>query len=172
MAIFVGIMLGILLMGLFLHPGWMRSIVKPALMVLAPQKLAVQLQAHGSEFYGQLQKLFNPSEKVALPFLVSLLAWEVVIIRAYFCTLSLGVPLSFTSLALLLPIVIVIEFLPISILGFGLREGSMIMLFSDQATTSSLVSLSFLFLLTGPLTAALLGVPSAVRLGTALPKKP
>lgn len=170
-AILLGILLGVLMMALFLHPGWMRSIVKPALMSLAPKKLATRLSTHGGEFYAKLQELFNPSERVALPFLLSILAWAIVIIRAYFCVLSLAVPIPFGPLALLLPVVVVIEFIPISVLGFGLREWALIILFSEYASNSSLVSLGLLFLLTGPITAALLGVPAAVRLSSALPKK-
>lgn len=170
--ILLGILLGVLLMALFLHPGWMRSIVKPLLMALAPKKLAVQLEAHGSEFYQQLQNLFNPSKRVALPFLLSILAWESAVVRAYLCSLCLGMTLTLASLALLFPVVIVIEFIPISILGFGLREWGLIFFFSDQAPPSSLVSLSLLLVLTSPITPALLGIPAAVRLGgTALPKK-
>jgi glycosyltransferase 2 family protein len=164
-AILLGILLGVLLMALFLHPGWMRSIVKPVLMALAPKKLATQLQAHGAEFYQQLQNLFNPSERVAVPFILSILAWESCVVRAYFCSLSLSMTLTLTSLALLLPVVIVIEFIPISILGFGLREWALIFFFSDQAPKSSLISLSFLLVLTSPIAPALMGIPAAMRLG-------
>lgn len=170
-AILSGILLGVLLMGLFLHPGWMRSIVKPVLMSLAPKKLAAQLSTHGGAFYQKLQDLFNPASRVALPFLLSILAWAVVILRGYFCVLSLGLPIPFGPLALLLPVVVVIEFIPISVLGFGLREWALILFFSEYASNSSLVSLGLLFLLTGPIVAALLGVPAAMRLGDTLPKK-
>jgi uncharacterized protein (TIRG00374 family) len=171
-AILLGILLGVLLMGLFLHPGWMRSIIKPLLMSLAPKKLAAKLSTHGGEFYQKLQSLFNPAQKVVLPFLLSIGAWAIVILRAYFCVLSLAVPIPFGPLALLLPVVIVIEFIPISVLGFGLREWGMGIFFSEYAAQSSLNSLGLLFLLTGPIMAALLGVPAALRLGDTIPKKP
>jgi uncharacterized protein (TIRG00374 family) len=172
MAILLSILVGILLVSLFLHPGWMRTIFKPVLMALAPKKLAVQLQTHGTEFYHQLQNLFNPSGRVVIPFLLSLVAWESAVVRAYFCSMSLGMSLTLTSLAMLLPVVIVIEFIPISILGFGLREWSLIFFFAEQAPKSSLISFSLLLVLTSPITPALLGIPAAVRLsGTAFPKK-
>ena len=171
LTILLGIFLGALLMGLFLHPGWMRSIVKPVLMSLAPKKLASRLSTHGGEFYQKLQELFNPAGRVALPFLISILAWAVVIVRAYLCVLALNLPIPFGPLTLLLPVVIVIEFIPISVLGFGLREWGMGLFFSEYVLQSSLNSLGLLFLLTGPITAALLGVPAAMRLSSALPKK-
>jgi len=171
-SILAGILLGVLLMGLFLHPAWMRSIVKPVVMSLAPKKLAAQLSTHGGAFYEKLQELFNPSQRVALPFLISIGAWAIVVLRAYFCVLALGLPIPFGPLALLLPVVIVIEFIPISVLGFGLREWALILFFSEYAANSSLVSLGLLFLLTGPIVAALLGVPAALRLGESIPKKP
>lgn len=171
MATLLGIFIGIFLMALFLHPGWMRSIVKPAVMSLAPKKLASQLSTHGGEFYQKLQELFNPAGRVALPFLISIGAWAIVILRAYFCVLSLAVPIPFSPLALLLPAVIVIEFIPISVWGIGLRDWGLVIFFSNFAPRSFLISLSLLFMLTGPVVAALLGVPAAMRLGDAFPKK-
>jgi uncharacterized protein (TIRG00374 family) len=168
----LGILLGILFMVLILHPDWMRAVVKPAVLFLSPGSLSKQLQTHGHEFYQNFQNLFKPAEKTIHPAFLSVLAWETTVVRAFFCTLALGIALPLPQLALLLPAVIVIELLPISILGFGTREAALFFFFaSSQSDYSALLSFSLLTLLVGPLTIAVLGIPSAMKLSTLAAKK-
>lgn len=165
-AALMGIGMGVLLMALFLNPQWMRSILKPLLLFLAPKNLAEKLSAHGTEFYKNLLHLFQPSSRLILPFSLSLAAWTVVLVRTYFCSMAVGLPLSFITIALLLPIVIVIEFLPITILGFGTREAALFFFFTTpQVTHAGLVSFSLMTVVAGPLLTALAGIPFAVKMG-------
>jgi glycosyltransferase 2 family protein len=169
----LGIGLGVLLMALFLNPQWMERIIKPLLLFLAPKQLAERLRAHGREFYQSLLSLFQPSHRVALPFLLSLAAWTTVLTRAYFCALALGLPLSFTRIALLLPVVVVIEFIPVTILGFGTREASLFLFFaSSQVDKSGLLSFSLMMVLAGPLGTALMGIPFAMKMTASKAGKP
>ncbi len=170
-AALLGLGLGILLMVLFLNPKWMEYILKPLLLFLAPKQLAEKLKAHGREFYKELLSLFHPS-RIALPFGLSLAAWVTVIIRGYFSALALGIPISLTKITLLLPIVILIEFLPITILGFGTREASLFLFFSSALVSySDLVSFSFLLVVASPLCPSLLGIPFAMKLSSSWGEK-
>lgn len=172
-AALMGIGMGVLLMALFLNPQWMRSLLKPLLLFLAPKRLAEQLSAHGREFYKDLLSLFQPSRRLALPFFLSLSAWLVVLVRTYFCSLAVGLPLSLVTIGLLLPIVIVIEFLPITILGFGTREAALFFLFaSPQVSTAGLLSFSLMTVVAGPLLTSLAGIPCALKLGSSVAAKP
>ena len=169
----LGIALGILAMALFLNPQWMRSIVRPALLALAPQKLSKQLRTHGSEFYADLLSIFESFNRVLLPFALSLGAWATVWVRAYFCALALGIPLSFGKITLLMPVVVVIEFIPVTLLGFGTREAALFLFFaSATVSNSALLSFSLLNVLAGPLFTSLVGIPFALRLSSQLEKKP
>jgi uncharacterized protein (TIRG00374 family) len=168
----LGVGLGILLIALFLNPKWMRSTVKPVLLFLAPAKLNHQIQTHGHAFYQHLQEIFKPLSRVSGPFFLSLLAWEAAFTRAYLCSLALGLPISFLMVSLLIPIVIVVEFVPISIQGFGTREAALFFFFtSSQLSHSALLSYSLLMWLAGPLFVSLLGIPSALKLGALVAKK-
>ncbi len=171
-AALLGILLGILLMALILHPNWMRSVLKPLLLTLAPKDLTSRIQTHGHEFYHHLQELFKPAGRVMRPALYSLLAWEVALLRAYFCVLALGFPISYGSVVLLLPAVIMVEFLPISIMGFGTREAALFIFFSSSLVAkSALLSFSFLMGLTGPIAFFILGIPAAMHLSDLLGRK-
>lgn len=168
----LGIGIGILLMALVLNPQWMRLVLKPLLLILAPKKLAEQFSAHGKEFYKDLHSLFQPA-RLFLPFGLSLLAWGSVLVRAYFCALALGLSLSFSTIALLLPVVIVIEFIPVTILGFGTREAALFVFFaSTQVDRSGLLSFSLMMVLAGPLFTSLAGIPFAMKLSAQVKDKP
>ncbi len=170
-AALLGIALGILLMMLFLNPRWMGYFLKPLLLYLAPQRLAEKVRAHGREFYQDLLGLFQ-LPRIPLPFFFSLMAWFAVLIRAYFSARALGLPLSFTFIALHLPIVIMIEFIPITLLGFGTREASLLLFFSSaQIPNSGLFSFSFMLVLAGPLCTSLLGIPFAMKLSSSIGDK-
>lgn len=172
-AALMGIGMGVLLMALFLNPQWMRSLLKPLLLFLAPKRLEEQLSAHGREFYKDLLSLFQPSRRLVLPFFLSLSAWLVVLVRTYFCSQAVGLPLSMVTIGLLLPIVIVIEFLPITILGFGTREAALFFLFaSPQVSTAGLLSFSLMTVVAGPLLTSLAGIPCALKLGSTVGAKP
>ena len=68
--------------------------------------------------------------------------------------------------------VIVIEFIPITILGFGTREAALFLFFaSAQVATSGLLSFSFLMVLAGPLFTSLVGIPFAMKLSASVPEK-
>jgi glycosyltransferase 2 family protein len=165
LAALLGIALGILLMVLFLHPQWMQRVIKPVLLFLAPKRLAEQVRAQGREIYKDLLALFQPLGRVLFPSLLSAGAWGSLLVRAYFCALALGLPISFTHIALRLPIVIVLEFLPISILGFGTREAALFLFFSSsQVDKSSLLSFSMMLLVIGQLTVGLVGIPFFMKL--------
>ncbi|HET9870807.1 MAG TPA: lysylphosphatidylglycerol synthase transmembrane domain-containing protein [bacterium] len=168
----VGLALGLLAMALFLNPQWMRSFIRPALLALAPQKLAKQLRTHGSEFYADLLSIFRSFNRVLLPFTLSLGAWFTVWVRAYFCALALGIPLSFGRILLLMPVVVVIEFIPVTLMGFGTREAALFLFFASAAVSkSALLSFSLLNVLAGPLFTSLVGIPCAWRLGAHLERK-
>ena len=167
-----GLLVGIGLIALFLHPEWMRAYVKPIILSLAPKALSQNIHTHGKEFYARLLELFNPPTRLVAPFLLSLAAWEVTAFRAYFCALALDIPLTLTTLVLLLPVVIVVELLPISIMGFGTREAALFLLFSSsQVTQSALLSFSFTTFLVGPIFIAFLGIPAALQLSSVVSKK-
>ncbi|HVM32244.1 MAG TPA: lysylphosphatidylglycerol synthase transmembrane domain-containing protein [bacterium] len=168
----VGIALGILAMALFLNPQWMRAYVRPALLALAPQKLSKQLRTHGGEFYADLLSIFQSFNRVLPPLALSVGAWTTVWLRAWFCALALGIPLSFGRLVLLYPVVVVIEFIPVTLLGFGTREAALFLFFASAAISkSALMSFSLLNVLAGPLFTSLIGIPCALRLSAHFEEK-
>jgi len=156
-----GIGVGILLMAAFLNRNWVSRFVKPVILALAPKRAADDLHHHGREFYHHFESFFLPIGRLTGPFLLSLLAWEAALVRALFCAKALSLPLDFIHLQWLLPVVAIVEFLPISIMGFGTREAALFLFFGKWVKPEGLIPFSLMMVLVGPLASAVLGVPVA-----------
>ncbi len=164
LAALAGIFLGALLVVFLTNRAWVRSVAKPLVESLAPAPLARELRRHGHQFYDSFPSLLSPS--ALFPALLqSLGAWAVTVIRAIFCAKALAIALPGSDLALLLPTVIMVELLPISIMGFGTREAALFLLFTSATVSrEALLSFSILMVAVGPLLSALLGIPASTAL--------
>jgi len=161
-ATIIGMMAGMFLILALLNPKWLKFILKPLVNSLLSKKLADDISHHAKEFYAKLHTLIIPSFKIFGPFTLSFLAWETAILRSFILAMALGLPLSYLNFALLLPVMVVVELLPISILGFGPREAALFMLFtSNNIHREDLAVFSLLMAVTGPLVFALVGLPAA-----------
>lgn len=161
-----GVLAGLMLAMALLNPGWFKPIVNFLIHQWVPPEQADPLKNHGREFLDKLRHRLSPdSRRFFLAFLFSLSAWEFAIFRAWICSVALDIPLVFGQYMLWAPLVIMVELLPISVLGFGTREWALIVLFgSTTLSNEALVSFSLLTLLAGPVTSALLGLPAAMEM--------
>lgn len=170
LATLIGILAGMTLILVLLNPRWMRFFLEPLVLGLLSKPLATRLSHHAKEFTGSLQSLLVPSFKIFGPFVLSFLAWETGMLRSYLMAMALGLPLSYLKFVLLAPVMVVIELLPISILGFGPREKALFMLFTTNSLRpEDLLVFSMLMVVGGPVFTSLLGIPAAMQI---LPKGP
>jgi uncharacterized protein (TIRG00374 family) len=166
----IGMLCGMLLILALVNPRWIKFLLKPLVAGLLSQKLAANLAHHAKEFNDSLHSLLIPSFKIFGPFVLSVLAWQTAILRSYLIVMALGLPLSYGKFALLWPIAIVVELLPISILGFGPREKVLFLLFATSLLPpEDLLAFDILNVLSGPVLASLLGIGVVLYL---IPKEP
>lgn len=162
---FIAMLGGMLLILALLNPRWIKFVLKPLISGLLSKNLADRISHHAQEFNTALHSLLTPSFKIFGPFVLSLLAWETAILRSYLIVVALGIPLSFGQFALLWPITIVVELLPISILGFGPREKAMFMLFTSSLVhPEDLLAFDILNVVCGPILTSILGIPAALHM--------
>ena len=127
--------------------------------------MAEQLAHHAKDFYNKLHSLLVPSFRIFGPFVLSFLAWETAIFRNCILALALGLPLSYLKFVLLVPVMIVVELLPISILGLGPREAAIFMLFTTPSLhREDLLVFSLLMNLAGPVSISLVGIPASFQI--------
>jgi hypothetical protein len=159
-----GVLAGLLLAVAMLNPSWFKPLANFLIHQWVPPEQADPLKHHGREFLEKLKHRLSPNHRRFFEvFLLSLLAWEFAIFRAWVCSQALGIELPLGQYLLWAPLVIMIELLPITVLGFGTREWALIFIFgSATLPNEALVSFSLLTLLAGPVTTALLGLPSSM----------
>ena len=167
----VGVFGGMTMVLILLNPRWIKFVLRLLSSGMVSRSMAEKLRSHGQEFHDSLQKLLIPSFRVFGPFVLSFLAWETAILRAYVCAMALGLPLGFLKFILMAPVMIMVELLPISILGIGPREQAMFALFTTpQLTHEALLAFDLLIVTAGPLFVSLVGFPAATQILHALRK--
>lgn len=107
-----------------LKKGLIEKLLKLFFSLFAPEKYRPALK----EFYRNAKNSDKPL--IIKAFLLGLINWGLTMGEGYLIVLSLGLDIPFSYLALSIPIITIIEILPISISGIGTREAACIFLFS------------------------------------------
>lgn len=130
-----------------------------------------------SDFYDYVHSLLKQKRVLLKTFLLSLVIQALLIAMIAVVALGVGQRLSFAELFVFVPIIMTIMIIPLSISGFGVREGAFVVLFGLTGIPSSIsVSISFLWFLSTA-AASLIGFVEYLRFrkkmsGPELPAKP
>jgi uncharacterized protein (TIRG00374 family) len=139
-----------LLLFLFMNEKMMRFILKPFFNIIIPQKHKEKIELHFDEFYNGLKSIKLNTYAVCI--IYTLIIWFLNSIMLYLLSLSLelNVPLWFMVIAL--PIITLVNLIPISISGIGTSQASFIFLLAlRNVSPESAVALSFLCMIFGNL---------------------
>ncbi len=116
-----------------------------------------------ADFYNFLLSRLKNRRIMIKTFLLSLVAQILLILMISVIARGIGQKLSFTELFVFVPIIMTIMIIPVSISGFGVREGAFIMLFGlTGVPASTSVSISFLWYLS-TVAASLIGLVEYLR---------
>ena len=105
-----------------------KKIGMPFYKVLVPEKFKGVAGENINEFYRNFENL--DKNKVFVNFLLTVLAWFGCFAQYWFLSLSFGLNLSYFSICLITPILILVQLIPISISGIGAREAAAVLLLS------------------------------------------
>jgi hypothetical protein len=123
----------------------MRVILKPFFRMFVPDNLKERLKFHFNEFYDGLRLITLRTYFFCAAY--TILIWILNALAFYFLSesLALNVPLWFITLAL--PILSIVNLLPISVSGIGTNQAACILIFSLRGINSeSAVALSLLLI--------------------------
>jgi uncharacterized membrane protein YbhN (UPF0104 family) len=116
-----------------------------------------------ADFYDYAHSLLKQKQALLKAFLLSLIIQALLIAMIAAVALGIGQKLSFTELFVLVPIIMTVMIIPLSISGFGVREGAFVVLFGLTGIPPSIsVSLSFLWFLSTA-AASLIGLVEYLR---------
>ncbi len=126
-----------------------------------------------ADFYDYAHSLLRQKLAIVKAFLLSLVIQALLIVMIAADARAIGQTLSFAELFVFVPVIMTVMIIPLSISGFGVREGAFVAFFGLTGIPSSVsVSISFLWFLSTA-TASLIGLVEYVRYrntaGPALP---
>jgi len=162
---------GIILLGfiLILNRRIVKMFLRPFFYLLVPEHKRDKSRTFFNEFYQYVSKMLQNKGIMAFSLLLCILGWVASSIRTYYFARGLGImELSFILAVFVIPLIMLIELIPISVLGIGTRDYGLITLLillgiPKEQVTASAVSLSFLMLVLGGIPPAILGYGVALK---------
>ncbi len=121
----------------FLSAGFIR--------VLVPKNMAKKSETLIHDFYEALKNK-NMRGSLFIVAVLTAISWVCILGSDFLIARALGLPVGFEFILIVMPLVFVVELLPISIAGLGTREASLIVVFSFIGVGSS-QALAFGFML-------------------------
>lgn len=143
---------------LVLNRSLMRALAGPFFRALTPKKYRPQLSTQVHEFYDALALYARQWKSTAFAIFLTLVFWAGIVLLAYTATRVLAIDVSFGYVALMMPMVTLVEIVPISISGIGTREAAVIFFFAAVGIGSAqAVAFSIMYLMAGTYLTALVG---------------
>jgi uncharacterized protein (TIRG00374 family) len=142
----------------------MRRLFKPLFNALVPQRYKEMFSLNFHTFYDSLGLFRRDRGAFAASFFLTAAAWALIFFFAWFITAMFDAGVSPGYMFLIMPIVTLVELLPVSISGLGTRDATVIYFFSVVGISSAAaVGFSIGYLLLGTYLVALLGFVLWVR---------
>jgi uncharacterized protein (TIRG00374 family) len=149
---------------LAMHRSLMRKLLKPIFDALIPKKYKDMFSLNFHTFYDSLALYGKARGPMAVAIVLTVVVWALVFAFAWYVTAMFGVDVDPKYVFLIMPIVTLVELLPISISGLGTRDATVIYFFSVVGLPSAAaVGFSIGYLLIGTYLTAILGFVMWVR---------
>ncbi len=141
-----------------MRKGLMQRLLRPLFDVLVPERYKDRFSFHFHSFYDSLHVYKRSPREFAVVMVLTLAYWALVFALAFYVTWLLGGGVSFGYMVLIMPIVTLVELIPISVAGLGTRDATVIYFFSLVGVSSAeAVGFSIAYLLIGTYLTSLLG---------------
>jgi len=136
----------------------MRYLLKPIFEALVPRKYKEKFSLNFHTFYDSLEHYRRRPAIMALAMLLTVAAWAIVFALAWYLTVVFGIDVDPAFVFLIMPIVTLVELIPISVSGLGTRDAAVIYFFSLVGVSSAAaVSFSIGYLIVGTYLTAAVG---------------
>jgi len=127
----------------------MRRLLKPMFDALVPKKYKETFSLNFNTFYDSLALYRRDRGAMVAAFLLTVLVWALVFLLAYYITVLFGIDVDLKYVVLIMPIVTLVELIPISVSGLGTRDATVIYFFSVVGISSAAAvgfSIGYLFI--------------------------
>lgn len=121
-----------------------RALLGPVYRSMVPAKYKSKARMSFNGFYAGVKHILKSRQLLAKLFLLSLASWTLAILQCFMLALSLKIDVAFSAFVFFIPIVFLLETLPITVSGIGVRDAFLILVFSAFLLPSELaISFSF-----------------------------
>ena len=136
----------------------LTRLLRPFFNIFIPHHHKKTVSEYYHDFFSGLSVFFQNKKIFFLVILVGIVSWFPPIVYASLLALSLGITVEPTFFVLVIPIISLLDLLPISISGIGTRDAALIFLFGLQGIPpESAVAFSLLYLFMSYWLVALVG---------------
>lgn len=143
---------------LLLHKELMTKLLKPMIRALAPQRYRSELEQNFDRFYGSIGKYAVEWRRTLVALLLTLVYWASVFALAWTATWVLDMKVSWYYVVLVMPLITLVELIPISVSGLGTRDAAAIYFFAIVgASSAQSVGFALIYVLSGTYFTALIG---------------
>ena len=132
-----------------LNKSVLSALLKPFFNLFVPQHLKGKISLYYNDFFTGLFAFYNDRRRFYSSIIVGLISWIPPFIYGYLLALSIGIDTGIFFFVLVIPIISLLDLLPISISGIGTRDVALIFLFglkSISAEQAVAFSLLYLFM--------------------------
>jgi uncharacterized protein (TIRG00374 family) len=135
----------------------MRRLLRPLFDALVPSRYKDRFALNFHTFYDAL-RAYGRAGGHAWVLLLTLVCWAMIFAFAYHVAATLGIPVRAGYVFLIMPIVTLVELVPVSVSGLGTRDAAVIYFFSFVGVGSAqAVGFSVAYVLIGTYLTALIG---------------
>jgi len=143
---------------LFFHKEIMATFLQPFFHFLVPESYKGRISELYHSFYDGLHRYMSQPHCIRKSVGTALLLWLFPFLYAYLLALSLGIEISFMLICISLPLISLIDLLPISISGIGTRDAALVYLFGlESIAPEQTIAFSLTYLIFSYWFIALLG---------------
>jgi uncharacterized protein (TIRG00374 family) len=137
---------------------WVRALLRPAVNIMVPVRFRDSLSISFHTFYDALRLHGSRPVRSVVMAGYTLLCWALIFTLAMYVARLLSLPVSAGYIALIMPVVTLVELIPFSIAGLGTRDATVIYFFAVVgAGAAEAVGFSIVYLLIGTYLTALAG---------------
>jgi len=167
------ILLGVLVsVYIFLNKSILSKILKPFFNHFVPNNLKGRVSGYYHDFYTGLLIFYCDKRRFFSSICIGIISWIPPILYGYLLACSIGMNIDIFFFILVIPVISLLDLLPISISGIGTRDVALIFLFGLKGVPAeSAVAFSLLYLFMSYWLIALIGATIYLRYPVTIPKE-
>ncbi len=154
--IYLILILSLLILAVLIKLGWHKIFLKKVFYLVIPEKYQTELKINFSEFLADLT-LITPKNYI-IAFAITTISWLIYYYQMYLFALSVNLDVPFITLAIAVTVAALITLVPISFLGIGTRDVTLVVLLQAYTGDISKIILFSQLILLFNISAAIMGI--------------